>query len=436
MEDDPSADNPALTQPAIHTLSHTSRQRSSNTTAKHPPDETASSNDDSNSSPSTFPSKYDKGWRRIVRNFSPSWFTPTMGTGVVAVLLQTIPFQPQNHWLHYLSLAFYALNVVLFALAFSISLLRYTLYPEIWGVMIRDPTNSLFLSTVPMGFATLIEMWVYVCVPAWGSWAITFAWVAWMVDAVVAASTTVFLCFVLISASHQTSLSSITALQLLPIAATIVAAGLGSLVSGVLENPQHALGTILTCYVMWGVGVPMALVVLVMYYQRLAVHKLPPREVIVSCFLPLGPLGFGGFTIMYLGKTSLTIFPQTSTLHPLAGPILYVTGYLAALLLWGFGLIWLIFATASIVKITPRFSMGFWGFTFPLGVYAASTIQLGRETPSRFFRVLGTVFACCVVVLWAVCAAGTVRGVWSGKLFYAPCLKALRRENVEKGRVR
>lgn len=63
-----------------------------------------------------------------------------------------------------------------------------------------------------------------------------------------------------------------------------------------LPNPQHALGTVVTCYVLWGMGVPLAMTVLVLYYHRLAVHKLPPREIIVSSFLPLGPLGFGGYT--------------------------------------------------------------------------------------------------------------------------------------------
>lgn len=94
------------------------------------------------------------------------------------------------------------------------------------------------------------------------------------------------------SASHQRSLDSITAAQLLPIAATIVAAGTGSEVAHVLPNPQVAHGTIIASYVMWGMGVPMALSELVIYYQRLALHKMPPREVIVSSFIPLGPLGY------------------------------------------------------------------------------------------------------------------------------------------------
>ena len=41
-----------------------------------------------------------------------------------------------------------------------------------------------------MGFATLVNMWVHVCVPAWGDWAATVAWVLWMVDGVVAAVVT------------------------------------------------------------------------------------------------------------------------------------------------------------------------------------------------------------------------------------------------------
>lgn len=116
-----------------------------------------------------------------------------MGTGIVAVLLVTLPYR--SPWLYYASLVFFALNTLLFSLALLTSILRYTLYPEIWSVMIRDPVNSLFLATIPMGFATLIEMWMFVCVPAWGPWAVEVAWGMWMVDAVGAVGVTCFLSF-------------------------------------------------------------------------------------------------------------------------------------------------------------------------------------------------------------------------------------------------
>lgn len=136
-------------------------------------------------------SRHERGWRRIVRNFSPSWFAVTMGTGIVSTILITIPWHAR--WLYYLSIIFFALNVGLFFTALSISLLRYTIWPEIWTVMIQDATNSLFLGTIPMGFATIVEMWIFVCVPAWGEWAAYFGWTLWILDSILAVSVTVSL---------------------------------------------------------------------------------------------------------------------------------------------------------------------------------------------------------------------------------------------------
>lgn len=353
-----------------------------------------------------------------------------MGTGIVAVILHSIPWQAR--WLYWLSIIVFALNALLFLLATGISVLRYTIWPEIWTVMIEDPNNSLFLGTVPMGFATLINMWVQVCVPAWGVWAAYFAFATWILDCIVAVMVTVSLGVLLMSSSYQRSLDSITAAQLLPIAATIVAAGVGSEIASVMPEPQLALCVILASYALWGMATPMAFVVLTIYYQRLAIHKMPPREVIVSVFLPLGPLGFGGFGILNLGKQAAIVFPQTDTLDPMAGRIAYVLGFFVAFIMWGWGLLWFSFAIAALWKTAREegvpFNMGFWGFTFPLGVYASSTILIGQELPSLFFRVLGTIFGVAVILLWVFIAARTAKGAYSGVMFKAPCLDNLKEE--------
>lgn len=189
-----------------------------------------------------------------------------------------------------------------------------------------------------------------------------------------------------------------TAVWLLPIVAPIVASASAGIVASVLPNPQHALWTIIISYILWGTGVPLAMVVLAIYFQRLTIYALPPREVIVSVFLPLGPLGQGGFAIMQLGKVAMEVFPLTNTLllGPAiagvnAGQILYVLGWMVATIMWGFGLVWMFFAAASITRSRFPFNMGWWGFTFPLGVFATSTTQMAKELPSLFFKVLGTV---------------------------------------------
>lgn len=376
-------------------------------------------------------SKHELGWRRVVRNFSPSWFSVTMGTGIVAILLFYINYIFPSRALYWLSIIFFVFNTFLFFLALGLTVVRYTLYPEIWAAMIADSTNSLFLGTMPMGFATLIDMWCFVCVPAWGDWAAQVAFALWVVDSVAAVAVSMSLTVLLMSRSHQQSLDRITAAQLLPIATTIVAAGAGSKVaqSLPLTQAQQALGTLIASYVMWGMSTPLAMGVLVIYYQRLALHKLPPREVIVSCFLPLGPLGMGGFAIMNLAKVSRTVFAKTDFLQAgeLAGNVFYVLGVFVALIMWGFGVSWLVFALATIHQSRPfPFNMGWWGFTFPLGVFAVSTLTFGVEMSSLFFKVLGTIFSGAVILLWIVVAAVTAKGIVSGELFYAPCVSNLK----------
>ncbi|KAF2453607.1 voltage-dependent anion channel [Lineolata rhizophorae] len=345
-----------------------------------------------------------------------------MGTGIVSVLLYSIPFQA--HWLRILSSIVFVANIALFALVFGASALRYALYPCTWTLMVHHPVQSLFLGTAPMGFATLINSFVALCIQhgQWGPWAQTFAWTMWWIDVAASVATCIGMPFMIMSA-HKTSLQTLTAAWLLPIVAPIVASASGAVVASELTDPQHALWTIVVSYVLWGVGVPLAMVILVMYFHRLAMHKLPPREVIVSVFLPLGPLGQGGFGIQKLGAEAMRVFPRTGTLHPLAGDVLYVAGLGVALVLWGFGLVWLFFAVGSISGSKFPFNMGWWGFTFPLGVYALSTITIGEELPSLFFRVLGTVFAVCVILLWMVVVAGTAKRLPSGRMFDAPCLR-------------
>ncbi|RMX79831.1 hypothetical protein D0869_08010 [Hortaea werneckii] len=237
-------------------------------------------------------------------------------------------------------------------------------------------------------------------------------------------------------AHHNHNLTTVSAVWLLPIVSTIVAAASGGIVASVIPSthPNEALITLITSYVLWGTGFPLAMCVLVIYFLRLSTQSLPAKEVIVSTFLPLGPLGQGGFGIMQLGKVAMTVFRETDSLpaaasHVLPGEVLYTVGFLVALFLWGFGLVWLFFAVATVYR-TPKFpfNMGWWGFTFPLGVYATSTTMLGSELPSAFFRVLGTIFSVAVTLLWIVVSCGTLQRAWTGDMFFAPCLKDLEQQ--------
>lgn len=166
--------------------------------------------------PDLRPSKQDRGWRKIVRNFTPSyvrirlrkchvltndfaksrrWFTVTMGTGIVSILLHGLPYN--GRWLYWISVGIFGFNILLFGIALFITILRYTLFPEIWTVMINEPFQSMFLGTFPMGFSTIVTMMILVCSPAWGEWVTILAWAFWIADSVVAVLCALVLPFLL-----------------------------------------------------------------------------------------------------------------------------------------------------------------------------------------------------------------------------------------------
>lgn len=69
--------------------------------------------------------------------------------------------------------------------------------------MIRHPHQSLFLGIFPIGLATLINMIVFICVPAWGEGMVTSARVFWWIDSVMAITVRFHMTFVmLVSLSH------------------------------------------------------------------------------------------------------------------------------------------------------------------------------------------------------------------------------------------
>ena len=110
-------------------------------------------------------------------------------------MLHQLPYN--GHWLEIISIIFFVLNVALFVLFLGISVLRYALYPSLVLSVLRHPHQSLFVATMPIGLATLINMVVLVCVPAWGSGLAIFAWVLWWIDLVLAAATCFHLTFIM-----------------------------------------------------------------------------------------------------------------------------------------------------------------------------------------------------------------------------------------------
>ena len=287
----------------------------------------------------------------------------------------------------------------------------------------------LYFANIPMGLATIVNATVLIAVPRFGQWAANVAWALWWVDLLLTMLSVVGVPLVMFT-FQQLSVEHMTAAWLLPIAPAIVCAASGGQVASVL-SVSNAQITLLISYVLWGIGMSLAILVMAFYFHRPAIHKLPNAEVIVSAFLPLATCGQGSSGIIQIGKVGKKVFMDTKFAGvPNGGDIILVISTVVGLIVWGLGLWWFVHGITSVLSrmLTARlkFNMGFWGFVFPLGVFVAATTALGHTIPSGFFSILSEVLLVLLSCLYIIVTLYTVFGLLGlfrqEKLLVAPCL--------------
>ena len=342
----------------------------------------------------------------IIRQFTPNWFTATMGTGIFSLLLGQLGLQGAGA-------ALWRVNIVQFAVFTLLYAARWVLYPREAARIFSHPVMPMFLGAIPMGLATIVNGEIV--------FAHDYHPALWCADAALAVLVGLGVPFAMFT-SQTHRLENMTAVWLLPIVAAEVAAASAGLLAPHLAGAT-ALHVLVAGYVLWAFSVPLALSILVILFLRLVLHKLPHRDMAASGWLALGPLGTGALALLLLGRAAPGI------LAPLglgdAGVVAHGFGVIGGLLLWGYGGWWLLIAVAMTCTYLPRglpFNMGWWGFIFPLGVYTAASFALAAQTGLAFFTWAGVAQTICVGAVWLVVSARTVFGALDGSLFHSPCL--------------
>ena len=154
---------------------------------------------------------------------------------------------------------------------------------------------------------------------------------------------------------------------------------------------------------MGGIGVLLAFLIMVLYFQRLALYHLPAKDVrtaytcdvnviftsklqaIISTFLPLGPCGQGGYALIELvssstlgdhlfskcslqGRGAMSLFPKLAAADPeneayaalaAVGPSMYGSALVAGLMLWGLGIWWMFHAIVTVSTHYMTFDIAF-----------------------------------------------------------------------------
>ncbi|BCO08033.1 C4-dicarboxylate ABC transporter [Desulfolithobacter dissulfuricans] len=360
----------------------------------------------------------------VVRHFTPNWFAVTMGTGILALCLNKFPYH--STFLHSFAMGLWLLNIGLFALFSALFIGRILIFPSITLKLLKHPVQSMFLGCIPMGLVTIINGLLVFGTQLWGDAIIPIASCLWWVDSIMSVTCSLLVPYFMFTRQEH-SMPSMTTVWLLPIVASEVAAASGGFLVPYLTG-QSAVVVWIVSYVLWAISVPLAFGILIIFFQRLVLHKLPCENMAASIWLCLGPIGTAALGLLLLGSASQKLVQQgvfaTSDLV-IMGQVAEGFGLIVATMFWGFGLWWLAMAMLVTVHYLCKgmpFNMGWWAFTFPLGVYTAATLTLAQQTNIVFFYAFGATFVILLFVFWAIVAARTLHGGYHGHLIQAPCL--------------
>ncbi|MFC3939475.1 C4-dicarboxylate ABC transporter [Pseudomonas gingeri NCPPB 3146 = LMG 5327] len=361
--------------------------------------------------------------REAIRQFTPNWFAATMGTGVLALALAQLPVEVPGQ--RAFAEGLWLFNILLFAVFSLLYGARWVLFFDEARRIFGHSTVSMFFGTIPMGLATIINGFLLFGVARWGDGAVQVAEVLWWIDVAMSLACGVLIPFMMFT-RQQHSIDQMTAVWLLPVVAAEVAAASGGLLAPHLLDAHMQFNVLITSYVLWAFSVPVAFSILVILLLRMALHKLPHENMAASSWLALGPIGTGALGMLVLGTDSPAIFAANGLAG--IGEIASGLGLVAGIILWGFGLWWMLMAVLITLRYLRRgipFNLGWWGFTFPLGVYSLATLKLGSTLHLGFFSGFGLVLVALLAVLWLIVGSRTLRGAYKGELFVSPCLAGI-----------
>ena len=169
-----------------------------------------------------------------------------------------------------------------------------------------------------------------------------------------------------------------TAAWLLPVVTVIVCSSSGNIFVVPLQaySGYHALITSSVSAFMVIMGITLAMMILTIYLLRLIVYGLPRHAAIISVFLPLGPTGQSGYSLLLAGHNFRSLIPINSGssefLHStfVAQTIDAVCTCLA-FCLWTLATMWALYGLLAILARTIYFRQripfhsNFWGLVFP-----------------------------------------------------------------------
>ena len=334
----------------------------------------------------------------IARTFAPGWFAAVMGTGVLALTTRSLG----QHWpvLAPLAEALHWFNSLLFIVLAVPWLTRWLRFrPAAMQTMVH-PVQANFYPTFSIALLVLAAQWL--AFTPWVGVALALWWFGVVLHFVFS-----FAVLFLMFRGEHVAVDHVTPAKFIPAVGLVViplaGAPLLPYMDGALREWALTINAIgLGAGSMLYLGL-LGITLFRSYMARPAFGILTP-----TVWIHLAPIGVIPVSLMNL-------------LEQLPFPAAREAALVLMLLVWGFGVWWLVMA--SLLTLAARaagqlpFALSWWGFTFPLGAFVAESLRLTRMLGWSSTFAIGIAAWLLLCFLWAVTLVRTARGVASGAIF-------------------
>jgi tellurite resistance protein TehA-like permease len=327
--------------------------------------------------------------RAVIETLYPGYFALVMATGIIANAMRFEDYRALSDALFALALAAYA------ALA-ALTLARLVLFPRALWRDLADPR-------LVFAFFTLVAATDVVGVGLMLRGAGTLALVLW-IGAALAWLVLIYFAFGVLLVSDALArvdiifggwLIAIVATEAIAIHGLAVAPELGALAPAVM----------VLAHMLWGVGLMLYLIFIVLFAQRIFLARVTPDDLTPVLWVVMGAaaISTNAGTLLIASHPDL---PFLSAMRP------FVDG--VTLILWAWATWWipLLLAfgiwTHGVHRKPLHYTPLFWSLVFPLGMYALASLRLAQVADiaalAPFSRVM--IWIALAAWFWSVAGAG------------------------------
>ncbi|MDP8290341.1 MAG: hypothetical protein P9M02_05200 [Candidatus Susulua stagnicola] len=351
----------------------------------------------------------------ILRWFSPRWFIFIMGTGALANIFQLLAGKPTGA-LHNLAGFFLMVTLVVFPVVFFFMLFRFFVGLDCISKEWRHSSLIQFYSTISIAAAICATGLLNIpisFIPKSTAYilAVVFWWVACLVG--------IFFIFLtpykVITSNHAEPRRAL-GFWFLPPVGLFVLVFAGNFLAMHMKNIDYLRGILLFNVFVLGIAIPVTVIIYTIFMFRGFFYNFPRKDVAPSFMIGVAPVGVSIIAINtivpVIQKAGISIIDLT---------ILSSLVKIISLLLWGFGLWWLIVAIAVIftyfLKQGIPVTLGYWAFIFPPAAYVIASLIIAKALNLIFIKDIAIVLAVLLVVAWIINLTLTVKGIIDRTIF-------------------